>query len=383
MASRLRAVPRAALVGLSLALAMSAAQAQQTVVKIGVAVPLTGGSASYGKDIQGGVQMALAEANAQHISIGGKPIKFELVAEDDQADPRVGVQAAQKLVDDGVTVVVGHFNSGTTLPASQIYAKAEIPMITPSATNPQITRSGLDTVYRVIATDAQNAGNAGAYAVAVTKAKRIAIIDDRTAFGQGEADEFESAVKAHGGTVVDREFTNDKAVDFSAQITHMKGMDADLVFFGGLDAQAAMFVKKMRQLGMNAQFVAGGGVMDVDFIKLAGPSAEGAKAWEYGSPLSEIPRGSHFAAQFKQAYGNDMTPYAPFAYDATWIAIKAMQAANSVKSSDINGALKRTEYDGITGPIAFEKNGDLKNAKSTLYEVKGGSWVTVPIKSGT
>ena len=378
MKFRIRSLSGVALAAAILALPTGAALAQETVVKVGVAGPLTGGGAAYGKDIENGVRMAVDEANATRPTIGGKPVKFVVASQDDQSDPRAGVQAAQQLADAQVAVVIGHFNSGTTLPASKIYAKAGIPMITPSATNPEITRAGLGTVYRVIATDTQNAGNAGTYAATVTKAKRIAIIDDRTAFGQGEADE---SVKANGGTIVAREFTNDKAVDFSAQLTKVKSVNADLVFFGGLDAQAAMLVKRMRQLGIKAQFLAGGGVMNANFIRLAGGAAEGASVWEYGQPLSRLEKGKLFETKFKQKYGVDMLAYAPFAYDATWVAIKAMQKSNSAKPADFNGALKGTTYDGITGTIAFTETGDLKNPSSTLYEVKNAAWQPVTTKS--
>ncbi|WP_224045105.1 branched-chain amino acid ABC transporter substrate-binding protein [Paraburkholderia unamae] len=362
-------------------LVAGAASAQEVVVKIGVASPLTGGGAAYGKDIENGVRLAVDEANATHPVIGGKPVKFVIDSQDDQSDPRIGVQVAQQLADDHVAVVIGHFNSGTTLPASKIYAKAGIPMITPAATNPAITQGGFPTIYRVIATDSQNAGNAGHYAATVTKAKRIAIIDDRTAFGQGEADEFEKAVKAAGGTIVAREFTNDKAVDFSAQLTSIKRTSPDLVFFGGLDAQAAMLVKRMRQLGLKAQFLAGGGVMDANFIKLAGDSADGASVWEYGQPLATLPKGRDFEAKFKQKYGIDMLAYAPFAYDATWVAITAMQKAGSANPAQFNAALKGTDYDGITGKIAFNAAGDLKSPSSTLYQVKKVAWVPVTTRT--
>ncbi|MBI0331377.1 branched-chain amino acid ABC transporter substrate-binding protein [Burkholderia plantarii] len=354
----------------------------QEVVKIGVASPLTGSAAAYGKDIEDGVRMAVDEANATHPVIGGKPVRFEVDSQDDQGDPRVGVQVAQQLADDHVAAVIGHFNSGTTLPASKIYAKAGIPMLTPAATNPDITRAGLATVYRVIANDVQNAGNAGAYAATVTRAKRIAIIDDRTAFGQGEADQFEKAVRANGGTVVAHEFVSDKTVDFSAQLTRIKSANADLVFFGGLDAQAAMLVKRMRQLGMRAQFLAGGGVMNANFIRLAGPAAEGASVWEYGQPLARLAKGRQFEAQFRGKYGVDMLAYAPFAYDATWIVIHAMQQAGTVAPAGYNATLKATRYDGITGTIAFMPNGDLKQPSSTLYQVKSLAWVPVTTRQG-
>ncbi|MBN3763459.1 branched-chain amino acid ABC transporter substrate-binding protein [Burkholderia sp. Ac-20365] len=375
--------PFACLIGVALSMLAAGAQAQDTVVKIGVVAPMSGGNAAYGKDIEAGVKMAVAQANAKHPMIGGAPVRFEVISGDDQADPRIGVQVAQQLVDSGATFVVGHFNSGTTLPASQIYAKAGIPMLTPSATNPTITQAGLSTVYRVIANDAQNAGAAGNYAMLVTKAKRIAVLDDRTAFGQGETEEFEKAVKAAGGTIVDRQFTSDKAVDFSAQLTHIKSMNVDLLYCGVLDAQAAMIVKRMRQLGMKTQFVGGGGVVDADFIKLAGPAAEGAMAWEYGHPLESTSAGKHFASEFKKTYGTDMLAYAPFAYDAAGLAIKAMLQTNSVKPDVFNAAIKSSDYDGSTGKIVFEANGDLKNAASTLYQVKDNAWAPVVTKAGS
>ncbi|HLX01595.1 MAG TPA: branched-chain amino acid ABC transporter substrate-binding protein [Trinickia sp.] len=366
-----------------LAAAPLAAYAQDAAIKIGYAAPLTGANAGYGKDLQDGVQLALEDAKTQKILINGKVPSFELVAEDDQADPRAGVQAAQKLVDQNVAVVVGHFNSGTTLPASPIYDKAGIPMIDPAATNPTISGRGLANVFMVISNDAQNAGNAGAYAVDITKAKRIAIIDDRTAFGQGEADEFEKSVKAHGGTIVAREYTNNQAVDFSTQLTKIKSTNADLIFFGGLDTQAAGVVKKMKELGMTAQFLGGGGVKDAEFIKLAGDAASGAMAWEYGRPLDDLPQGKTFAERFKKRFGVDVLSYAPFGYDAAWAAIKAMQAANSTSPDAYRPYLKKIDFEGITGRISFNADGSLKSGLSTLYQVKNGQWVTIVTKSAT
>lgn len=371
-------------VSLASALAVIAHQAAAAddAVKVGFAAPLTGVNAGYGKDLQNGVQLALDDAAAQKVQIAGKPARFELLVQDDQADPRVGVQAAQSLVDKNVSVVVGHFNSGTTIPASVVYDKAGIPVIDPAATNPTLTSRGLANMFMVIATDGQNAGNAGKYAVDVTKAKRIAIVDDRTAFGQGEADEFEKAVKAAGGAIVAREFTSNQAVDFRAQITSLKGKNPDLIFFGGLDALAANFVKQMRQLGLNAQFVGGGGVKDNEFIKIAGPAAEGAMAWEYGRPLDELPQGKDFEQRFRKRFGVDVLSYAQFGYDATWAAIKAMQAAGSTDPAVYRPALKKIDFEGITGRISFANDGSLRSGMSTLYQVKGGNWKTIVTKGG-
>ena len=364
------------------ALPLSAA-ADTFDVKVGFAAPLTGANAGYGKDLQNGVQLALDEANAKKIQIGGKTANFVIQAEDDQADPRIGVQAAQKLVDGGVAVVVGHFNSGTTIPASQVYQTAGIPVIDPAATNPTITQRGFDNVFTVISSDAQNAGTAGTYAVTVTKAKKISIIDDRTAFGQGEADEFEKAVKAAGGTIIARQYSDNQTVDFSAQLTALKGAGTDLIFFGGLDRQAAAVAKRMKQLGITAQFVGGGGVMDTDFLKLAGDAADGAMAWEYGSPLEKLPQGKAFAEKFQKHFGVAILSYAPFGYDAAWAAINAMQKGNSIDPKVYRPVLKAISFPGITGTIAFDNNGALKNASSTMYQVKGGAWVPIVTKSGT
>ncbi|AME25971.1 MULTISPECIES: branched-chain amino acid ABC transporter substrate-binding protein [Burkholderiaceae] len=364
------------------ALPLSAA-AENIDVKVGFAAPLTGANAGYGKDLQNGVQLALDEANAKKIQIGGKTANFIIQAEDDQADPRVGVQAAQKLVDGGVAVVVGHFNSGTTIPASQVYQNAGIPVIDPAATNPTITERGFDNVFTVISSDAQNAGNAGTYAVKVTKAKKIAIIDDRTAFGQGEADEFEKAVKAAGGSIIARQFSDNQTVDFSAQLTALKGAGADLIFFGGLDRQAAAVAKRMKQLSVNAQLVGGGGVMDADFLKLAGDTAEGVMAWEYGSPLEKMPQGKAFADKFQKRFGVAILSYAPFGYDAAWAAINSMEKAGSIDPKVYRPVLKAISFPGITGTIAFDDKGALKNASSTMYQVKSGAWVPIVTKSGT
>ncbi|MDP9646443.1 branched-chain amino acid ABC transporter substrate-binding protein [Paraburkholderia caledonica] len=365
-----------ALPAIVLTLASHVCSAQQ-VVKIGVSAPLTGNGAANGKDIENGVRLALEEANTQHIKLGGQEVRFELDSVDDQGDPRIGVQVAQKLVDDGVVAVVGYYNSGVALPSAPIFAKAGIPLIDPAATNPAITRQGLKNVFRIIATDAQNSGNAGKYAVNVTKAQRIAVMDDRTAFGQGAADEFKKAVQGAGGKIVASEFTNDKAVEFNAQLTTIKAANADLLYFAGLNNQAALVTKRMKQLGMRAQFVGSGGIADSIFISVAGTAAEGAMAWEYGRPVESLPQGRAFAEKFKKRFGANTLTYAPFAYDCAWVAINAMKRANSAKPDVFMPVLHATKYDGITGKIEFDESGDLKRPTSTLYQVKNAKWVPV------
>lgn len=349
----------------------------QPVIKVGVSSPLTGINAANGKDIENGVRLALEEANAQRIKLDGREARFELDSVDDQSDPRIGVQVAQKLVDDGVAVVVGYYNSGVALPSALIFARAGIPVIHPAATNPAITRQRLKTVFRIIATDTQNSGTAGKYAVNVMKGQRIAVMDDRTAFGQGAVDEFKKAVTSAGGKIAIAEYTNDKVVEFSAQLTNIRAANADLLFFAGLDNQAALITKRMRELGMRTQFVGSGGIADSIFLNVAGPAAEGAMAWEYGRPVETLPQGKTFIQKFRKRFGTDSLIYAPFAYDATWVAINAIRQANSATSAEFVSALRATQYEGITGKIAFDSNGDLKNPMSTLYQVRGGRWVPI------
>ncbi|CAH2896705.1 MAG: ABC-type branched-chain amino acid transport systems, periplasmic component [uncultured Paraburkholderia sp.] len=376
--------PLALFVGAAFAVASLSSFADDLPVRIGFAAPMTGANAGYGKDLENGVRLAIEEANAQKIRIGDKLAQFQIVSQDDQADPRVGVQVAQKLVDSGVSVVVGHSNSGTTIPASQVYEQTGIPVIDPAATNPIITGRGFANTFMVISTDVQNAGNAGVYAVQVTKAKRIAIIDDRTAFGQGEADEFEKAVKAHGGTIVAREYTDNHAVDFSTQITRIKAANADLIFFGGLDTQAAGFARRMKQLGVTAQLVGGGGVEDPEFIKLAGDAAEGVMAWEYGRPLAQLPGGKDFSAKFKKRFGGDiLCRMRRSATTAHGPRSRPCSRRNRRRPTTTALRSNRSTSKGVTGKISFDSTGALKSGASTLYQVKNGTWVPVVTKSGT
>jgi branched-chain amino acid transport system substrate-binding protein len=351
-------------------------------VTIGFAAPLTGASAHYGIDVKRGAEMAIEDANADKIVIAGKPVHFALDAEDDQGDPRVGTQVAQKLVDAHVVGVVGHFNSGTSIPASRIYNGAGIPMVSPTATNPTLTSQGFANVFRVTNSDAQMGQLAGRSAVETLKGKTIAVIDDRTSFGQGMADEFVKGVEKSGGKVVDREFTTDKAVDLKAQLTHMKSFNPDVVFWGGLDQQAGMLAKQMHQLGMKATLLGGGSFENDTFLQVAGSDADGAVSWDYGVPLSMLKAGEQFDAKMKSKYGQGVVAYAPAAYDATWVLIRAMQKANSTDPKVYTPFIKSVSFEGISGDIAFSSSGDLKDPAATFYKVSGGKWVPQAIAHG-
>jgi branched-chain amino acid transport system substrate-binding protein len=347
----------------------------QTVIKIGHVAPLTGNQAHLGKDNENGARLAIEDLNEKKIKIGGQEIKFELLPEDDGADPKQGTAVAQKLVDAKVAGVIGHLNSGTTIPASKIYFEAGIPQISPSATNPKYTMQGYKTAFRVVANDGQLGGTLGRYAVKELKGKAIAIIDDRTAYGQGVADEFEKAVKAAGGKLAGREFTNDKATDFAAILTKLKGSKPDVVFFGGMDAVAGPMLRQMKQLGIKAKFLGGDGICTAELAKLAGEAMgdEQVVCAEAGGVTAKQEKGlEDFKARFKQKYNAEVQIYAPYVYDATMAMASAMQKANSADPAKYLPELAKISMTGVTGTIAFDAKGDIKDGTLTLFTYKKG-----------
>ncbi len=361
-----------------------AASAQEQVVKIGHVGPISGTAAHLGKDTENGTRMAIDELNAKGVTIGGKKIKFELLAEDDAADPKQGTAAAQKLVDANVNGVIGHLNSGTTIPASKIYHDAGIPQISPAATNPKYTQQGFESAFRVVANDGQLGGTMGRYAVQINKAKRIAVIDDRTAYGQGVAQEFIKGVKSKGAAaeIVAQQYTNDKATDFNAILTAIKSKNPDTVFYGGTDAVAGPMLRQMKALGINAKFMGGDGICTTSLSRLAGDALidDRVICAEPGGVVDAQKKGMEdFKAAYKKKFGVDVQIYAPYAYDALMVMIEAMKKANSAEPAKYLPELKKISYKGVTGNIAFDDKGDLKDATLTLYTYKSGKRVQLAV----
>jgi len=364
------------IVGAAALLLGGSVYAQDLVVKIGHVAPTSGTGAHLGKDNEMGARMAIDELNAKGVTIGGKKAKFELLAEDDASDPKQGTAAAQKLVDSKVNGVIGHLNSGTSIPASKIYSDAGIPQISPSATNPKYTRNGYKTAFRVVADDVHLGGTLGKYAVQQLKGKSIAVIDDRTAYGQGVADEFEKAVKGSGGKAVAREFTNDKATDFTAILTSLKAKNPDIIFFGGMDAVAGPMMRQMKQLGINAKFMGGDGICTGELPKLAaGTMADGQVVCaEAGGVEGDAKKAMEdFRGAFKKKFNTDVQLYAPYVYDAVNVMVSAMVKAGSAEPAKYLPELAKINYKGVTGTIAFDNKGDIKNGALTLYTYKGGN----------
>jgi branched-chain amino acid transport system substrate-binding protein len=343
-------------------------------VKIGAASPLTGSQAHIGIDIRNGVQLAIEDLTAKGVEVGGKKVKFELMAEDDEANPTKATTVAQKLADAKVAAVVGHFNSGASIPASKIYSDAGIPQISPASTNPKYTQQGFKTTFRVVAHDDQQGPTLGRFALDKLKVKSVAVIDDSTAYGQGLADAFEATVKAAGIKVVAREHTTDKDTDFKAILTRIKGRRPDLVMFGGIDPQAGPMVKQMAELGIKAKFIGGDGMQTPNFIKLAGDAAEGVMASIPGLPKEQMPGGKEFLAKYKAKFNVDVELFAPMGYDAVMVFAEAMKRAGSTDPAKFLPEVGKTQYAGVIGPIAFDDKGDLVNGPITIYVVKAGKW---------
>ena len=352
--------------------AAAPAAPQKGQIKIGHVAPLSGGIAHLGKDNENGAKLAAKEINAAGgIKIGDQVFEIVIVGEDDKADPKEGTLAGQKIVDSGAVAVVGHLNSGTSIPASKIYADANVAQISPSATNPKLTEQGFKTTFRVVANDNQQGGVLANYASDQLKAKTIAIIDDRTAYGQGLADVVERVAKEKGIKVVAREFTNDKATDFNAILTKVRGAKPDVVMYGGMDATAGPMAKQMKQLGIKSTLLAGDGVCSPEFIKLAGDAAGILSCSMAGEAVEKLAKGEEFKAKFKATFNQDVQIYSPYSYDAVYIIADAAKRAGKADRAAITAAMPATSFPGLTGTIAFDEKGDIKGGAISMFKVSG------------
>jgi len=348
----------------------AAVPADGVEVKIGHVAPLTGPIAHLGKDNENGARLALEEINKAGLTIDGKKVVLTLVPEDDAEDPKTATQVAQKLVDAKVVGVVGHLNSGTSIPASKIYSDAGITQISPSSTNPDYTNQGFKTTYRLVATDAQQGPALGNYVAKTLNAKTVAIVDDSSQYGKGLADEFEKTVKASGVKVVTREASNNKATDFKAILTKIKGSKPDVIMYGGMDATGGPLVKQAAELGIKAKIVGGDGMCTEKLAELAGDAVVNVTCSEAGKALSKMPQGAEFQKRYKERFNSDVQIYAPFTYDAVYVLVDAMKRANSTDPAKILLVMPDTKMNGLVGNIAFDSKGDMKEGVITLYDFK-------------
>jgi ABC-type branched-subunit amino acid transport system substrate-binding protein len=350
------------------------AAAQDQVVRIGVSGPLSGANAFAGKDNENGVRLAVEELNAQKLKAGGKLLRFELQSEDDQGDPKAGVNVAQKFADAGVKFVLGPYNSGVAIPASRVYNEAGMLMST-VGTNPKITQSRYPNVFRIVASDNQVGGSMATYAAKELKIKTVGVIDDRTAFGQGIADEFAKQARAAGMNVAGREFTNDKASDFASILTAFRAKKVDAIFFGGYAPQGAPMARQMKQLGLaNVRLLGGDTLCSPEMAKLGG-DAVGANVLcaQAGAMLDKQPGGPAFKARFKQRFQREPDVYAPAFYDQTMFIAQAIKSANTVDAAAVGKALHTMSYQGVAGTYGYDPSGNLKKTAVTVYTFKDGA----------
>jgi branched-chain amino acid transport system substrate-binding protein len=359
----------------AVAISIAGAASAQEVIRIGHVAAVTGPVAYFGKDTENGARLAIDALNTRPVVIAGKRVRFELMAEDDAGEPRQATTVAQKLVDAKVNGVVGHQTSGTTIPASKIYYTAGIPQISHSSTSPKYTQQGFNTTFRVVANDTQLGRALGRYAVKEMAARRVAVIDDRTAYGQGLATEFTKGLQQQGGSVVAREFTNDKATDFSAILTKIRAMKPDLIFYGGMNAVAGPMLRQMKQLGMATKMMGGDGICSDQIDKLSGGAmADGQVVCAEAGGVEASGKAAldDFRAVYKKRFGIDVQINAPYAYDAVMVLADAMVRAGSSAPAKYLPEVAKTRYKGITGPVAFDKYGDIRDGTLTLYTFKGG-----------
>ncbi|MEO7725943.1 MAG: branched-chain amino acid ABC transporter substrate-binding protein [Burkholderiales bacterium] len=352
-----------------------------TIVKIGHVGPLTVKTPHLGKDNENGVRLALDQANAKGVTIDGQKIKFELVAEDDQGDPKVGTTVAQKLVDAKVAGIVGHLNSGVSIPSSAIYNSAGIPMITGSSTNPQLTEQGFKVVFRTVGRDDQQGPAIASYLAAERKPKTVAVIDDASSYGEGLANEVEKTLKAAGVKVLPREKTTDTATDFKAILTKIRSKKPDAIFYGGMDQTGGPLLKQGKELGIKAVFAFGDGACTDKMAELAGAAAEGLLCSQAGLPVQAASKS--FLDAYKAKFNTAPILYSPFTYDGANLLIEAMKKANSIDPAKYLPELAKISYDGATGKIEFDAKGDRKDAEMTIFTMKEGKIAPIAIiKSG-
>lgn len=347
----------------------------QEVVRIGHVAPLSGPQASFGKDNENGARMAIEDLNAQGVVIGGKKIRFELVPEDDAADPKQGTAAAQKLCDAKVNGVVGHLNSGTTIPAAKIYNKCGVPQITPSATNPELTTLGYKSVFRLLANDNALGAGLAQHAAQQLKLKRVAIIEDRTAYGTGIAAVFKKSAQEQGIEIVSQQATNDKATDFMSILTAIKSKKPDGIFFGGMGPQAGPMLRQMQQLGLGKVYLFGGdGVCTAELPKLSAnaKTIENVVCAVGGAALDKRTQGIDWKKRYDAKYPGQFQIYSAYAYDATMVLVDAMKRTQSTNPAVFAPKLFATDYQGVSAHVRFEPNGELKNPAMTLYIYRNG-----------
>lgn len=347
--------------------------AEPTQVKIGFAAPLTGDNAVFGQGMQRAVELAFKEANASP-EVREAGLEFVIRAEDDQGDPKQAVNVANILASDPTVLgVIGHFNSGCSIPAAPIYQQARMAMITVSS-NPALTAAGHTVVNRIVAKDDVQGAYAATLVLEELGFDRVVVIDDSTQYGVGLAAEFIRAFEAGGGTVILREQIQPKTMDFSALVTRIRGLSPEAVYYAGAHTEGGLISKQMSEAGITAPLVGGDMIYSAEYIAVAGAAnAEGDVATSLGLPLEQQPRGKDFQAAYEAEFGRAPEAFDSYAYDQAWIFVEAVLEAGLDREA-IARAIREGSFDGVTGVTEFDENGDTTNQVISAYRVVNGEW---------
>ncbi len=354
-----------------LALLLGCMRQDETVIRIGAAGPMTGDQSKMGVDLRNSVELAVAEWNEKGGVLGKKIV---LLSGDDQADPKQAVSIANKFINQKAVALVGHWNSSCSIPASKYYHDANIVMISPATTNPRLTLQGFKKVFRVCGTDDQQGGVAADFVLKTIKPKKVAIIHDKTAYGQGLADYFKKAL-GDKAQVVYYEGIIQRDPDYRAVLTTMKEKKPELYFFGGIYPEAGRLVRQAKELGMNIPMLTGDGVYDPTFINIAGKSAEGTYV-TFGKEPTGLPSAKSFMDNYKARYG-DPGPYSIHAYDAANIILTAIAETKTTDGAKVAEYISKTVFHGAFGDISFDKNGDVTKAPYVIWRVRDGKFQEV------
>ncbi|WP_342620946.1 branched-chain amino acid ABC transporter substrate-binding protein [Rhodoferax sp. GW822-FHT02A01] len=348
------------------------AYAEDITVKIGHTGPLSGSNAFAGKDNENGIRMAVDDINAKKMTVAGKTLKLELVSEDDQCDPKAGVAVAQKMTDAGIKFVMGPYCSGVAIPASKVYDEGGA-ILSTVGSNPKVTMGGYKSVFRIIAGDNLIGTSLAQYAFHTMKAKTAGVIDDRTAFGQGLAEEFIKEAKALGLTIVGQEYTTNQATDFNAILTNMKAKNPDVIMYGGYAGQAGPLTKQMKGLGIKAKLLGGDAICVAETGKLAGDAAnDTVYCAQGGAILDKVAAGPAFKEAYKKRFNQDPDAYAASFYDQTQMVASIMSKLGTTDAAKVSAELHKASYKGIVTTYAYDEKGNLQKAPITVYTFKAG-----------
>lgn len=347
------------------------------IVKIGCAAPLTGDQAQIGIDMCNGVRLAIDHANENETGIPGN--KIEIFALDDQHNPAQAVNVSKKFVSDlDVVAVVGHFNSSCTKPTSAVYHEAGMTQITPASTNPELSKQGFNTFFRIAATDDVQGPKGADFALNQLGVKKVFVIDDKTTYGKGLADEFEKRAKSLNIEVLGHEGITQGDKDFKPLLTKIKPLEPDLIYFGGIYPEGALLIRQARSLEIKAPLMGGDGLATPTFIELASPAiSEGTYATMVGGDMKKVPSAAQFIKAYEARYG-EVGQWSAYGYDAANILIQAIQkAAKKDRKAVLKAMREFPSFHGVTGEVVFDRKGDNEKQFIGVFKVENGKLVYV------